>query len=79
MKETYSFIVEGLELSRPFQISRLGHFGINVADPKASLDFYERLLGLEISDTIDFSARIPESIRAIVGPDRKSTRLNSSH
>ncbi len=68
MKETDSFIVEGLELSRPFQISRLGHFGINVADPKASLDFYERLLGLEISDTIDFSARIPESIRAIVGP-----------
>jgi len=33
------FDVGGVRLPRPFRIRRLGHFGVNVRDPEASLDF----------------------------------------
>ena len=60
--------VDGLRLARPFQVRRLGHFGINVASVERSLDFYQRLLGLEVSDHLDFGPRIPEALKAQVGP-----------
>src|SRR6267154_6160875 len=48
------FQVGGVRMWRPFRIRRLGHFGVNVADPEKSKDFYCRLLGFRISDPIDF-------------------------
>ena len=60
--------VGGVQLARPFRIRRLGHFGINVADPGASMDFYGRLLGFEVSDELDFGPRLPEAERGKHGP-----------
>jgi catechol 2,3-dioxygenase-like lactoylglutathione lyase family enzyme len=62
------FDVGGVKLPRPFRIRRLGHFGVNVADPERSQDFYCRLLGFRISDPLDFAARLPEDKRGHVGP-----------
>jgi catechol 2,3-dioxygenase-like lactoylglutathione lyase family enzyme len=75
MTETYKvkngagdFVVGGYRLPRPFRIRRLGHFGINVADPEVSRQFYESLLGFRISDRLDLTSRFkPEELRE-VGP-----------
>lgn len=64
---TEEFTVGGVKLARPFRIRRLGHFGVNVADPEKSKDFYCRLLGFRISDPLDFGPRLPEDKRAGVG------------
>jgi len=54
-------------MRRPFRIRRLGHFGVNVADPEKSKDFYCRLLGFA-SPTRSTSARgCPRDKRASVG------------
>jgi catechol 2,3-dioxygenase-like lactoylglutathione lyase family enzyme len=63
-----AFIVGGVSLARPFRIRRLGHFGVNVADPEASRRFYEGLLGFRISDRLDFTGRLPEEQMAKLGP-----------
>ncbi len=47
--------VGGIRLERPFRIRRLGHFGYNVMDVEACLPFYTDLLGLSVSDSIDFA------------------------
>ncbi len=74
------YCVEGVSLTRPFQIRRLGHFGINVASVDAALDFYSRLLGFEISDELDFGPRVPEALKAQVGPTRGVfTRHGTDH
>ncbi len=64
---TEEFLVGGVLMPRPFRIRRLGHFGVNVADPEKSKDFYCRLLGFRISDPIDFGPRLPEDKRVGVG------------
>ncbi len=75
-----SYCVEGVSLTRPFQIRRLGHFGINVASVDVALDFYSRLLGFEISDELDFGPRVPEALKAQVGPTRGVfTRHGTDH
>src|SRR5205809_5699316 len=61
------FQVGGVIMRRPFRIRRLGHFGVNVANPEKSKDFYCRLLGFRISDPLDFGPRLPEDKRASVG------------
>src|SRR5438093_10443815 len=61
------FQVGGVIMRRPFRIRRLGHFGVNVADPEKSKDFYCRMLGFRISDPIDFGPRLPEDKRVRVG------------
>src|SRR6202162_414769 len=61
------FQVGGVILRRPFRIRRLGHFGVNVADPERNKDFYCRLLGFRISDPLDFGPRLPDDKRASVG------------
>jgi catechol 2,3-dioxygenase-like lactoylglutathione lyase family enzyme len=61
------FQVGGVRMWRPFRIRRLGHFGVNVANPEKSKDFYCRLLGFRISDPLDFGPRLPEDKRASVG------------
>jgi len=42
-------------LAQPFKIRRLGHFGLNVPDPAACLDFYCEGLGFRISDPLDIA------------------------
>lgn len=64
------FEVGGVNRARPFVIRRLGHFGINVHDPEVSLGFYSRLLGLAISDPLDFGPRLTDEQRQQVGPSR---------
>ncbi|PUE30335.1 hypothetical protein B9Z39_02135 [Limnohabitans sp. JirII-29] len=68
MSTPSTFDVDGVQMRQPFRIRRLGHFGVNVFDPEQSLDFYNRLLGFEISDRIDFAARLPPEVVASVGP-----------
>src|SRR5258706_580986 len=62
------FGLGGVRWPRPFRIRRLGHFGVNVADPEASRDFYCRLVGFRLSDRRDFTHRLTEDKRASVGP-----------
>jgi catechol 2,3-dioxygenase-like lactoylglutathione lyase family enzyme len=63
-----TYIVGGVELPRPFQIRRLGHFGYNVHDLPACLRFYRDLLGFRISDPIDFRPKIEDpAVRAALG------------
>ena len=66
--EQGEFDLGGVRWPRPFRIRRLGHFGLNVADPERSKDFYCRLLGFRISDPLDFTPRLPEDKRGKVGP-----------
>ena len=66
--EQGQFDLGGVRWPRPFRIRRLGHFGLNVADPERSKDFYCRLLGFRISDPLDFTHRLPEDKRSKVGP-----------
>ena len=68
MSEQGDFDLGGVRWPRPFRIRRLGHFGVNVADPERSRDFYCRLLGFRVSDPLDFAHRLPEDKRAHVGP-----------
>ena len=73
-------IVAGMQLPRPFQIRRLGHFGINVENPEASLDFYARCLGLVPSDELDFSQRLSPDQQRMAGPTRGIfTRHGTDH
>lgn len=67
-RDTTTAVVDGLRLPRPFQVRRLGHFGINVASVERAMDFYGRLLGLEIADELDFGPRVPAELKAQVGP-----------
>jgi len=61
-------ILSGVESARPFQIRRLGHFGVNVESPEHSLHFYRDLLGFKVSDQIDFADRLPPELKNQVGP-----------
>ena len=63
-----SFSVGGVELPRPFRVRRLGHFGLDIADPEAGRRFYERLLGFRVSDTLEMGQRVPAELKGKVGP-----------
>jgi catechol 2,3-dioxygenase-like lactoylglutathione lyase family enzyme len=54
------FNVGGIQLERPFKVQRLGHFGFNVDDTEACCRFYSGLLGLRITDTLDFKSALPD-------------------
>lgn len=49
-----AYEVGGFRSARPFRIRRLGHFGYNVEDVAANLAFYRDVLGLRVSDRIDY-------------------------
>ncbi|MFM9970297.1 MAG: VOC family protein [Burkholderiales bacterium] len=49
-----SYNVGGIRLARPFRVQRLGHFGFNVCDQEIALKFYSDLLGLPVTDTVNF-------------------------
>jgi len=55
LQRTTGYDVGGVRYPQPFKIRRLGHFGFNVAELQAGVDFYSKLLGLRITDTRDFS------------------------
>ena len=61
------YVVGGVRLARPFQIRRLGHFGISVNDVAGCMPFYTELLGFAVSDTINFN-RIFDLDDKVVGP-----------
>ena len=63
-----AYTVGGVRLPRPFKVRRLGHFGINVADPEISRHFYESLLGFRITDKLDLTPRFKPEELAQVGP-----------
>ncbi len=50
--------VGGVFLPRPFKIRRLGHFGFNALNLAEGVEFYTKLLGFRLSDTLDF-AKMP--------------------
>jgi catechol 2,3-dioxygenase-like lactoylglutathione lyase family enzyme len=54
------FDVGGVMLPRPFRIRRLGHFGFNSDHLEAALHFYRDVLGLRLSDTIDYRHFAPD-------------------
>ncbi len=54
------FNVGGVLMDRPFKIQRLGHFGFNVDDTDACLNFYSSLLGLRVTDTLDLAPRFTD-------------------
>jgi len=60
MAKRGKFDVGGVLLEQPFKIRRLGHFGLNVPDPAACLDFYCEGLGLRISDPLDIAEHHPK-------------------
>lgn len=51
------FDVGGYWQDRPFRVRRLGHLGLNCVAMEESVRFYRDLLGLRVSDRIDFSQR----------------------
>jgi catechol 2,3-dioxygenase-like lactoylglutathione lyase family enzyme len=59
--------VGGIYLPRPFKVRRLGHFGFNAVNVPECLDFYNRLLGFKISDTLDFAQipGFPEAVKTL--------------
>jgi len=59
-KKSVRFDVGGVMLPQPFKIRRLGHFGLNVPDPAACLDFYCEGLGFRISDPLDIAEHHPK-------------------
>ncbi len=54
------FNVGGVLLERPFKILRLGHFGFDMHDTTAGCQFYSDLLGLRITDRLDFRRVVPD-------------------
>ena len=53
----------GVMLPQPFKIRRLGHFGLNVDDTQACLDFYCNTLGFRLSDPEDLALRHPDGAK----------------
>ena len=62
-----TFDVGGIRLDRPFRILRLGHFGFNVAVQEPALRFYSDLLGLPVTDTVDFGKQF--GVKSATGQD----------
>ena len=71
IQKAATYDIGGVRYPRPFKIRRLGHFGFNVADIDAGVDFYARLLGLRITDTRD--------LKKIPGREEMARRLAERH
>jgi catechol 2,3-dioxygenase-like lactoylglutathione lyase family enzyme len=48
-----NYNVGGVIYPQPFKIRRLGHFGFNLTDLDAGVDFYNRLFGFRLTDEIE--------------------------
>jgi catechol 2,3-dioxygenase-like lactoylglutathione lyase family enzyme len=65
LERTYD--VGGVRLKRPFRVQRLGHFGFNVENQETALGFYSDLLGLPVTDTVDFGKQF--NVTSATGQD----------
>ena len=54
------FNVGGVWLDQPFRIRRMGHFGFNMSDVEAALEFYRDVIGFQVSDPLDFADVLPD-------------------
>ena len=68
-REEVHFDVGGVRLARPFRIRRLGHFGVNVKEPRASQDFYCDLLGFRHLRPARLRPRLPRGAARQGRPD----------
>jgi catechol 2,3-dioxygenase-like lactoylglutathione lyase family enzyme len=71
--------VGGIRLDRPFQVQRLGHFGFNVEDQERALRFYADLLGLPVTDTVDFSEQFKLANPSGRDPSGYFLRVGADH
>jgi catechol-2,3-dioxygenase len=57
--KTTGHVVGGVRMERPFQIRRLGHFGLDMENIEAARDFYMQNFGFRIADPLDLGHRLP--------------------
>jgi catechol 2,3-dioxygenase-like lactoylglutathione lyase family enzyme len=74
-----SYDVGGIRLARPFRVQRLGHFGFNVVDQEAALHFYGDLLGLPVTDTVDFGKQFKVTSPTGQDPNGYFLRVGADH
>ena len=65
--------VGGVLLPRPFKVTKLGPVGLFVTDLSRSLDFYTRLLGFEVTETVEVEGH--EAVFLRHGGDHHSLTL----
>ncbi|MCJ8157388.1 VOC family protein [Sphingomonas sp. LaA6.9] len=58
--------VGGVLLERPFQITRLGHFGLTLAKFEEGVRFYTEILGFRISERQDVAQNAPAVVRPLI-------------
>jgi catechol 2,3-dioxygenase-like lactoylglutathione lyase family enzyme len=71
--------VGGVRLERPFRVLRLGHFGFNVADQEKALRFYSDLLGLPVTDTVNFGEQFKVTSPTGQDPNGYFLRVGADH
>ncbi|MFT3819559.1 MAG: VOC family protein [Rubrivivax sp.] len=87
----YAFDVGGVRLQRPFKVNRIGPVYLFVKDVEKSLNFYLGMMGLEVTERVDWNghraaylrcgsdhhviALIPEAARAGLGRSGNNTTL----
>ena len=71
--------VGGIRLERPFRVLRLGHFGFNVTEQERALAFYSDLLGLPVSDTVDFGRVFKQTSPTGQDPNGYFLRVGADH
>lgn len=74
-----TYDVGGIRLDRPFRVLRLGHFGFNVADQEPALHFYGDLLGLPVTDTVDFGKQFGLTSATGQDPNGYFLRVGADH
>jgi catechol 2,3-dioxygenase-like lactoylglutathione lyase family enzyme len=74
-----TYDVGGIRLERPFRVLRLGHFGFNVDDQETALRFYGDLLGLPVTDTVDFGGQFKVTSPSGQDPNGYFLRVGADH
>ena len=74
-----TYDVGGIRLARPFRVLRLGHFGFNVEDQEKALRFYSDLLGLPMTDTVDFGQQFKVASPEGKDPNGYFLRVGADH
>jgi catechol 2,3-dioxygenase-like lactoylglutathione lyase family enzyme len=71
--------VGGVRFERPFRVQRLGHFGFNVVDQEKALRFYSDLLGLPVTDTVNFGQYLKVTSPSGQDPNGYFLRVGGDH
>lgn len=83
MIETSSatYDVGGVLLERPFKVRRLGHMGFNCVNIEKTVPFYFDVMGLALSDRIDFGPRVkdPSILPSLGDPGGYFMRYGTDH